>query len=497
MQPMPRPWLPALAAGLLAAAGPALAGRDELPPAVQAALQQAGVPAEALAAVALPLSRWARPWQYRGEVAMHPGSAMKVVTTVVALDRLGPDHRGWTELRSDAPIEDGVLRGDLVLKGGADPELGVPQLWALLVDLRQLGVHTIAGRLVVDRTLFRPARPDLGVPPFDEAPEFPYNVIPDALQLAGNLLPLELRSDAEAVQASTVPPLDGITVTSRMALTGTRCDDWDDDWRSARVMPQAGGTVVELNGGFPRDCTQRTALQLIDRQELADKLFRTLWRGLGGRWTGSAVEAAAAADARVLARRVSRPWGELLRQMNKASDNPRARLLYLSLGLADMVDEPQATTAELAEREVRRWLAEHGIDDSGLVIDNGSGLSRSERISARQLASLLKVASRGRHAAELLASLPLAGVDGTMRQRLRDSPAAGWARLKTGTLRDVVALAGYVDDADGRSWAVAMMVNHANARRAQPVLDALVDGIARHGPHGPPRPSVGPQGDGP
>jgi len=110
------------------------------------------------------------------------------------------------------------------------------------------------------------------------------------------------------VQASTVPPLDGITVTSHMALTGTRCDDWDDDWRSARVMPQAGGTVVELNGGFPRDCTQRTALQLIDRQELADKLFRTLWRGLGGRWTGSAVEAAAAADARVLARRVSRPW---------------------------------------------------------------------------------------------------------------------------------------------------------------------------------------------
>jgi len=91
-----------------------------------------------------------------------------------------------------------------------------------------------------------------------------------------------------------------------------------------------------------------------------------------------------------------------------------------------MVDEPQATTAELAEREVRRWLAEHGIDDSGLVIDNGSGLSRSECISARQLASLLKVASRGRHAAELLASLPLAGVDGTMRQRLRDSPAAGW-----------------------------------------------------------------------
>jgi len=498
MRPMPRTWLPVLAVGLLAAAGPAATAGDELPPAVLAALQQAGVPADALAAAALPLSRWARPWQHRGEVAMQPGSAMKVVTAAVALDRLGPSHRGWTELRSAAPIEGGVLRGDLVLKGGADPELGVPQLWALLVDLRQQGVHTVAGRLVLDRTLFSPARPDLGVPPFDDTPEFPYNVIPDALQLAGNLLPLELRSDAEAVQASTVPPLDGITFTSRMALTDTRCDDWDDDWQPVRVLQQAAGsTVIELNGGFPRDCTRRTALQLIDRQQLAERLFRTLWRGLGGEWTGSAVEAAAPAGARVLARRESRPWGELLRQMNKASDNPRARLLYLSLGLAGMAGEPQATTAELAGREVRRWLVGHGIDDSGFVIDNGSGLSRSERISALQLARLLQVARRGRHAAELLASLPLAGVDGTMRGRLRDSPAGGRARLKTGALRDVSALAGYVDDADGRSWAVAVMVNHDNAGRARPALDALIDAIARHGPHGPPRPMVGPQGEGP
>jgi serine-type D-Ala-D-Ala carboxypeptidase/endopeptidase (penicillin-binding protein 4) len=498
MQPMPRPWLPVLVAALLAAAGRAAAAGDELPPAVQAALQQAGVPADALAAVALPLSRWARPWQHRGEVAMQPGSAMKVVTAVVALDRLGPDHRGWTELRSAAPVEDGVLRGDLVLKGGADPEFDVPQLWALLVELRQLGVHTVAGRLVVDRTLFRPARPDLGVPPFDDMPEFPYNVIPDALQLAGNLLPLELRADAAAVQASTVPPLDGISFRSRMALTDTRCEDWDDGWQPARVLPQpGGGTVIELNGGFPRDCTRRTALQLIDRQELAEKLFRTLWHGLGGEWAGSAAEAAAPADARVLVRRESRPWGELLRQMNKASDNPRARLLFLSLGLAGMEGDPQATTAELAGREVRRWLAGHGIDDGGFVIDNGSGLSRRERISAWQLARLLQVARHGRHAADLLASLPLAGVDGTMRNRLRDSPAGGRARLKTGALRDVAALAGYVDDDDGRSWAVAMMINHDNAGRARPALDALVDAIARHGPHGPPRPAVGPLGDGP
>jgi D-alanyl-D-alanine carboxypeptidase/D-alanyl-D-alanine-endopeptidase (penicillin-binding protein 4) len=262
-------------------------------------------------------------------------------------------------------------------------------------------------------------------------------------------------------------------------------------------MHEAGRTLIELQGGFPRDCTRRAALQLIDRQELTERLFRTLWRGLGGTWAGSAVEAAAPTGSRLLARRESRPWGELLRHMNKASDNPRTRLLYLSLGLDGMAAEPQATTAELAGREVRRWLAEHGITDTGLVLDNGSGLSRSERITPLQLALMLKAAWRGRHAPELLMSLPVAGVDGTMRRRLQGSPAAGWARLKTGTLRNVVALAGYVNDADGRPWAVAMMINHDNASQARPVLDALVDTIARHGPHGPPPPAVGPQGDGP
>lgn len=499
MRAMSRPWLTALAGVLLAGAlalSPAAQARDDpLPAAVQEALARAGLPTDALAAVALPLAGWARPWGHRAAVPMQPGSAMKLVTSIVALDRLGPEHRGHTELRSAAPVEDGELRGDLVLRGGADPELGLPELWALLVDLRQQGVTAIDGRLIVDRTLFRPARADLGQLPFDEAPEFAYNVIPDALNLNGALLPLELRADADGVRASTVPPLEGIAFASRMTLGSARCADWDDGWLPAQVSRHDGRTLIELRGSFPRDCTRRVQLQLVDRQELTEKAFRTLWRGLGGRWEGVAVEAAAPPGTRLLARRDSRPWGELMRHMNKASDNARTRLLYLSLGLAGMGAEPQASTADLAAREVRRWLAEHGIDDAGLVLDNGSGLSRSERISPWQLASMLKEAWNDRHVADLMATLPVAGVDGTMRRRLADSPARGWARLKTGTLRNVVALAGYVRDAGGRPWAVAMMVNHDEAQRARPVLDAFVDAIARDGPHGPP--VTAPPGDGP
>jgi serine-type D-Ala-D-Ala carboxypeptidase/endopeptidase (penicillin-binding protein 4) len=186
----------------------------------------------------------------------------------------------------------------------------------------------------------------------------------------------------------------------------------------------------------------------------------------------------------LLVRRNSRPWGEVLRPLNKTSDNAHARLLYLLLGVPAMAAEPQATTLALAERDVRRWLAEQKIGDAGLVLDNGSGLSRSERISPQQLAQMLVVAHRSRYAADLQMSLPVAGVDGTMRRRLKDGPATGWARLKTGTLRNVAALAGYVRDPQGRPWAVAMMINHDEAGKARPALDALIESFVRVGPQG-------------
>ena len=186
----------------------------------------------------------------------------------------------------------------------------------------------------------------------------------------------------------------------------------------------------------------------------------------------------------MLVRRNSRPWGEMLRPMLKTSDNPVTRMLFLQLGVPYMATDPQATTAELAARDVRRWFAEHHIDDTGLVLDNGSGLSRSERITPLQLASMLAEAWKGPRAGDLMAGLPVAGVDGSVRP-LKDSPAALWARLKPGTLRNVVALAGYVRDERNRPWAVAMMINHDDAGKARPALLALVDSIARVGPHGP------------
>ena len=151
---------------------------------------------------------------------------------------------------------------------------------------------------------------------------------------------------------------------------------------------------------------------------------------------------------------------------------------------------------DLSRQAVLRWFADKRIDSTGLVLDNGSGLSRSERITPRQLALLLQAAHSARQAPDLLMSLPVVGIDGTMRNRLKVGPATGSARLKTGTLKNVAALAGYVPDAQGRTWVLAAMINHDRASQARPALDALVNWLAVAGPvlH---RSVTSPQGEGP
>ena len=454
----------------------AAAAPPTLPETVRAALLRAELPEDAIGVVVLPLAAGKPLWAHRANVPMQPASTIKLLTSAVALDRLGPHHRGYTELRSAAPQQGDLLQGDLVLRGGADPELGLPQLWALLAELRWAGVRELGGDIILDRQLFRPARSDIGVPPFDQAPQFQYNMIPDALQLAGNLVTLELAADTTTLRARLLPPLDQTELVNSMTLIDGACQDWDEStpWQTPLTTRQGPLVRIELRGNFPRGCTKRAELQLMDRNDLAERLLRHAWASLGGSWSGQVREGPAPEGTRLLARREARPWGEVLRHMNKTSDNPETRLLYLSLGLAGMASEPNKTTAELAAREVRRWFDEHRIPTAGLVLDNGSGLSRSERITPMQLARVIQQALRGRYAPELLMSLPLAGVDG---QRFKESPTEGRARLKPGGLRNVGSLAGVVEDADGKPWVMVAIVNHEQPRRGRPVIDALVEWI--------------------
>ena len=436
-------------------------------------------------------------------VAMQPASTMKLVTTLVSLERLGPVFRGRTELRSNGQVENGVLRGDLVLKGGADADLDGKVLEDMLRALRYGGIERIEGNLVLDRNLFQPARQDLGVPPFDESPEAYYNVIPDALLVNKNMLQVDMRSTGGSLALRMHPELDRVSVTSEMTLIDADCAKWEAGWKLPEARRQPDGSVqVVLRGTFPKNCVRSYGINVLDRDDYVGALVRHTWQGLGGTLTGRTLAGTTPPDTRLLAAHAARALPEIVRDTNKLSDNALARTLLLSLGSlqADPLEgslplpAPQegVTTQARADAAIRDWMRSQRIGDAGFVIENGSGLSRTERITPQQMGQVLQAGLRSQWAPEFQASLPIGAVDGTMRRRLQDSPAAGRARLKTGSIRNVVALAGYVPDAGGTPCVFVAFVNseRAGEGRGRAVLDALVDWVARSGNPAPTLPAA-------
>lgn len=268
-----------------------------------------------------------------------PASIMKLFTTMVGLDVLGPQFRGRTELRTTGEVAGGALHGDLVLRGGADGDFTADAFTHMLEKLRTKGIRRIEGNLILDRQLWQPARADAGAPPFDESPEAYYNLIPDALLLNMNLQTLDITSDAKTIKASVLPELDNVRVRSALTLVDRDCAKWEDGWKIPEYVRNGPNLTVVLKGTFPRNCSRTNVINVLDRTDYAERLFRATWERLGGQFNGQAVEASEAqsrafnsGSSTLLAEHVSRSLPEMVRDTNKLSDNGLARTIFLSLG---------------------------------------------------------------------------------------------------------------------------------------------------------------------
>ncbi len=460
---------------LLAALSVAARPDTGLPPAVAKALAAAQIPASAVGVVVQELGASAPRLEVNAGAAMNPASTMKLVTTLAALELLGPAYTWKTTAWSSAPLDNGVLAGDLVLRGGADPRLTFEQFWLLLRQLRARGVGRIAGDLVLDRGLIA-AEAD---GQFDDKPLRPYNVGPDALLLNFKAVRLRLVPDLDkqTVLALAEPEPANLDITNLIKLRAGNggCGDWKEGLR-ADLTQHANRWRLALTGSYPAACGEKTWNHgLLPHPAYIHGVFEQLWRELGGSLAGDVRDGAVPADARQLAAIESPSLAEIVRDINKYSNNVMARQLFLTLGaesLAERGRRPART--EDADAAVRAWLDSRGLRFPELVLDNGSGLSRRERISAGNLARLLAAAWSSPLMPEFVASLPLNAVDGTMKKRLNGNGITGRAHIKTGTLEGVKTIAGYVLDRNGRRQIVVFLVNHPNAGAAQPAQDALL-----------------------
>jgi D-alanyl-D-alanine carboxypeptidase/D-alanyl-D-alanine-endopeptidase (penicillin-binding protein 4) len=408
---------------------------------------------------------------------MNPASTMKLVTTFAALDLLGPGYQWTTEAYADGPIVAGVLNGNLVLKGRGDPKITAEQFHELVARIRATGLSAIRGDLVLDRTWFAPGAYDPAA--FDGEPLRPYNVGPDALAVNFKSVRFVFAPDIvrNTVQVRIDPPMNGVAINGTPILVHGDCGDWHSTLEAA-FSDHGDSADVSFRGGYSVGCGERDwYVALLDHPHYVLNLFSRTWTDMGGSFFGSVRDGATPLSATRIASLDSMPLHDAVRDINKMSNNLMARQLFLTLATTRF--PPPATTAHAAEA-IEQWLARRKLRFPDLVMLNGSGLSRRERIAAQSMARLLLAADSSSVRSEYISSLAVAATDGTVGQRFTNDAVAEQAFLKTGTLDGVRAIAGYVFGPSGRRFVVVCFVNHPNASRAQHPLDALVQWVYEH-----------------
>ena len=437
-----------------------------LPSEALQALQRANVPIEAISVVVQETGTGRSVLLWQEQRSLNPASLMKLLTTMAALDRLGPSYAWLTPVWLTGPVKEGVLEGSLVIKGSGDPKLVLERVWLLLRRVQQLGVREIRGDIVLDSSAFMV--PEADPADFDGEPLRPYNVRPAALLLNYRALAYSFVPDAAAgvARVQIEPLLVGTQVERTVPLVAGPCGDW----RAALKASFEPGRT-RFAGHYAAACGEQ-GWSVADPQPATydARLVDTLWREMGGRLQGSVREGLAPPELKPSFELRSPALAEVVRDINKFSNNVMAQQLFLSLALQARANGP--ATIDAAREALTRWLVERsGALGDDVVVHNGSGLSRHNRISAARLARLLAQSFDSPVMSELMASLPVTGLDGTLR-RARAEP--GRAHLKTGSLRDVAALAGYVLADSGRRYVLVAIINHPNANAARPALDALV-----------------------
>ena len=448
------------------------AAADPLPAAVLNGLRQAGVPPSSVSVLVPEVGARRPALAVNAALSRNPGSVMKLVTTYAALELLGPAYRWKTEAWLDGD--------DLYLKGSGDPKLSYESFWMLLRALRARGVREIRGDVVLDRSAFAPAALEL----IDDEVFRPYNVAPDALLVNFKSLRFVFFPEDGKARLLLEPPLPGLEVVNALRLTDGACAEGRAFRDLIGASFQSRPPRAAFTGYYPVSCSERELnVALHHPDDYVAGMMRLLWGEMGGTWNGRIREGTVPPAARLLHTHESEPLGEIVRDINKFSNNVMARQLYLTLA-AERGGTP--AQSETAARVIAQWLALKNIPAKDLVLQNGSGLSRDERASAATLMALLQAAWQSPVMPELVASLPVVAADGTMRRRLHGEPVSGNAHIKTGLLNEVRAIGGYVLDRGGRRHAVVMIANHANAPQAEAAFDALLawvrSGVRARGP---------------
>ncbi|MDI1310148.1 MAG: D-alanyl-D-alanine carboxypeptidase/D-alanyl-D-alanine-endopeptidase [Methylotenera sp.] len=444
----------------------------ELPATVVTALKKAGIPQQNVAIYVQAVESNDATLSHNADKSMNPASVMKLVTTNAALDLLTPAYRWKTEVYRDGEVVNGVLMGNLIIKGYGDPSFKAQDFWRMLMSVQQAGIKEIKGDLIIDKSYF--AKDVANKKAFDDETWRAYNAEPSAFLVNGRNTSFKFIATDTGMSINQEFELNDIQVVNNMQLAQGACGDWRSRF-GYEIKPNASGAIVIFSGTFSPDCGERyLELSVFDDEKYAFYTFKKLWRELGGSFTGQLkIQEIPSAVVKVL-EQLSDPLAYVVRDINKWSNNIMARQLLLTLA-AERTGTP--ANEQNGATVINTWLSDKGLRLDELVIENGSGLSRIERISAEHLGKMLVSAHNSPVMPEFIASLPILALDGTVKKRLNESASNGRAHLKTGSIDGVSSIAGYVLDANNHRHVLVMLVNHPKASASRNAQDSLIEWV--------------------
>lgn len=445
-----------------------------LPYEVESELRRARIPVKATATLIQEVDSRAALISMNVKAPFNPASTMKLVTTAAGLELLGPTHAWKTLALTSARQHHGVLDGDLIIQGTGDPKFLMQDMWLFLRKIRAAGIREIRGNLVLDRSAFEDRPFDAAA--FDNSPEKAYNAGPDALLLNYGALHFGFAPNetGNGVNVRLDPPLADFPIAAPTLSEGG-CNGWKERLE-ADISPRG----ARFGGSYPADCGEMLWSMhpyRMSANEYFGAVFRQMWHDAGGTIRGVVTSGTAPADARPVAEWTSPMLPEIIRDINKFSNNVMTRQLLLSIAL----QQGAPAKPEQGANAIKAWLAGKHINTPELIIENGSGLSRIESISAGTMGKMLQAMWRSPLMPEFISSLPLAGQDGTMRRRVKEMNVSGKAHIKTGALKEVRTMAGYVLAASGRRYVVVSFINHPNASGGRTAQDALLEWVYQNG----------------
>lgn len=457
--------------------------KSTLPKSVTALLKKYKIPSDNLSVYIRDLNAKTPLLEHNVDKLRKPASTMKILTTYAALKELGPNYSWRTEVWYRGDLENGVLEGDLILKGFGDPFLVYENYWKLIKTLQVKGLKAIHGDVIIDNSYYD--LPPHNSAAFDGKPFRVYNVQASPLmfnfQATRFLFKPVLKKNKEKkkskkksllgkVEIIPYPKINNFHYENKIKLTNGRC-------RKSHYRPKFSRNkqgLLVIKGNYSAKCKQQFILRAVSNPEQhAFNAFRDFWLDLNGILTGGLKKGRVSAGDEHFHVYSSPTLGEQIRLINKWSNNVMTKQLLLTLGA---IKFGAPASFEKGRDAVLQVLQENEIDTQGIILDNGSGLSRHSIISAKQMGKLLETAFRDSYMPEFMSSLSLPGVDGTLVNRFRKDDLRGRSHLKTGTLNYVTAIAGYMLNRKGKRLVIVVQHNgkKTGAGRGVKIQDALL-----------------------